>query len=364
MLRTIIEYIKPYDPGLFPEDLMERYGIPRSKIINLGSNENPYPPPSTVLEEISSALREINRYPHPSYTTLKEEIADYVGLDKSYISVGAGASELLDNLCKIFLDPLDKVVVPIPTYTLYILLAILREAQVRFIETEGSNFQIDVNTLIEASKGAKITFIGSPNNPTGIAISLELLEELLDGLEGMLVLDETYHEFSGISAAELVKSYEGLIIIRSMSKYFSLAGLRIGYSISNPKVAEAMEKIRLPFSISRPAIKGAIKALEEKEYFHGIRDKIISERRRLFHELKRFNFLKALPSQANFILLKILRKPFDRSLTEFFAEKGIIVRGLTGLLGLNGEYVRVTVGRPEENSEFIKVCEDLEELVK
>lgn len=364
MLRAVIRYIEPYDPGLFPEDLTEKYGIPASEVINLGSNENPHPPPPTLLEEISSTLKEINRYPHPSYRTLKEKIADYVDLDESYISVGAGASELLDNICKIFLDPLDKVVVPIPTYMLYILLAMLRETQVRFVETEDSDFQIDAETLIEASKDAKMIFMGSPNNPTGTTISSGLLEILLDSIDGIVVLDETYHEFSDVSAIELVETYNNIVIVRSMSKYFSLAGLRIGYSISNSKVAEAIERIRLPFSISRPAIKGALKALEEKEYFHRIRDKILSERDRLFHELRRFSFIKAFPSQANFILIKVLRKPFDRSLTEFFAERGIIVRGLMGLLGLSGEYIRVSVGKPKENSAFIKVCGDIEKLVK
>ncbi|MEM3677079.1 MAG: histidinol-phosphate transaminase [Candidatus Bathyarchaeia archaeon] len=363
MLRSIINFVEPYDPGLFPEDLAEKYGPEVSEIVNLGSNENPYPPPPGVLEEIISALGKINRYPHPSYTALKERLASYVGLDKSYISVGAGASELLDNVCKVFLDPLDRVVVPIPTYTLYILLAMLREAEVHFVETEGSAFQVDLESLLEASRYAKLVFMGSPNNPTGAVVPLDILDKFLGETEGILVLDETYHEFSGISAAKLVEDRSNLIVIRSMSKYFSLAGLRIGYSISNPKVAEALEKIRLPFSISMPAVRGATRALEELEYFREKRERILSERNRLIHELKRFSFLKAYPSHANFVLLKVLEKPFESDLTEFLARKHIIVRGLTGLLGLKGEYVRVTVGRPEENSRFIEACEEMEELL-
>ena len=364
MVRSIIGFVEPYDPGLFPEDLAEGYGLEASEIVNLGSNENPYPPPLPVLEEISSALGEVNRYPHPSYRVLKEGLADYTGFDEGFISVGAGASELLDNVCKLFLDPLDKVVVPVPTYTLYMLLAMLREAELNFIETEDSAFQLDLETLVEASKDAKLTFMGSPNNPTGGVVPQDLLGELLGEVEGIIVLDETYHEFSGSSAAGLVEDHDNLIVIRSMSKYFSLAGLRIGYSISNPKVAEALERIRLPFSISRPAVRGALKALEELEYFRKVRDRILAERDRLLREMGRFSFLKAYPSQANFILLKVLRKPSDASLTELLAEKRIIVRGLEGLPGLRGEYVRVTVGRPEENSRFIAACEEIEDCLR
>ncbi|MGC8961340.1 MAG: histidinol-phosphate transaminase [Candidatus Bathyarchaeia archaeon] len=363
MWRSIINFVEPYDPGLFPEDLEEEYGLEASDVVNLGSNENPYPPPPGVLEEIISALRSANRYPHPSYTTLKESLAGYVGLDESYISVGAGASELLDNVCKVFLDPLDKVVVPIPTYTLYILLAMLREAEVHFVETEDSAFQIDPEILIEASRDSKLVFMGSPNNPTGATVPIDLLDKFLGETESILVLDETYSEFSGVSAAELVKDHFNLIVIRSMSKYFSLAGLRIGYSISNPEVAEALDKIRLPFSISLPAVRGAVRALKELEYFREKKERILSERSRLLRDLKRFSFLKAYPSNANFILLKILEKPFKSNITEFFAERRIIVRGLTGLLGLKGEYVRVTVGTSEENSKFIEACKDVEGLL-
>ncbi|MEM2123604.1 MAG: histidinol-phosphate transaminase [Candidatus Bathyarchaeia archaeon] len=365
MLRPVINYVEPYDPGLFPEDLIERYCVKASEIVNLGSNENPYPPPSTVLEEISSALMEVNRYPHPSYRVLKGRLASYVGLDEGYVSVGAGASELLDSVCKAFLDPLDRVVVPIPTYTLYILLAMLREAELRFVDTEDLDFQLDPETLIEAVKDAKLAFIGSPNNPTGATVPLDLLDRLLGEMKGILVLDETYHEFAGISAAGLVEDHGNLIVIRSMSKYFSFAGLRIGYSISRPELAEAFERIRLPFSISRLAVKGALKALEELEYFKETRDRILSERDRLLRELKNFSFLRAYPSHANFILLRVLKKPFERSLTEFLAERGVIVRGLTGLLGLRrGEYIRVTAGKPEENSRFIEVCEEIEGLIQ
>ena len=363
MLRAVIKFIEPYDPGLFPEDLTRIYGIPPSKIVNLGSNENPYPPPPSVLKEIRSSARSANRYPNPSYKTLKRRVADYVGLDESRVTVGAGAAELLDVVCKILLEPLDKVVMPVPTYTLYVLLAMLRDADVKFFETESAGFRVDARALAEASKGAKLVFIGSPNNPTGASMQAGALKKVLESVDGFVVLDETYHEFSGESAAGLVEEHENLIIIRSMSKYFSMAGLRIGYAISSREVAEAIEKVKLPFSVSKPAAEAAVKALGELPYFNKLKEKILVERDRLFKELARFSFVKAYPSQANFILVKVLKRPFERPLTRFFAEKGVIIRDLTGMIGLRGEYARVTVGKRSENAAFLKLCEEVERLV-
>lgn len=362
MLRAVIRFIEPYDPGLFPEDLTRLYGIPPSKIVNLGSNENPYPPPPSVLRAIRRSARSANRYPNPSYKALKERIADYVGLDESRVAVGAGAAELLDVICKIFLEPLDKVVMPVPTYTLYALLAMLRDADVKFFETESAGFRVDAQALAEASRGAKLIFIGSPNNPTGASMPTSSLRKVLESVDGFVVLDETYHEFSGESAASLVEDHENLIIVRSMSKYFSMAGLRVGYAISSREVAEAIEKVKLPFSVSKPAAEAAVKALEELPYFNKLKKRILANRDWLLKGLARFSFVKSYPSQANFILLKVLKRPFEQSLTKFFAERGVIIRDLTGMIGLRGEYARVTVGKRSENAAFLKLCEEVERL--
>jgi histidinol-phosphate aminotransferase len=354
--KNIIGLLEPYDPGLFPIDITERYGIPREKIVNLSSNENPYSPPKSLIRRTARKLMSVNRYPDPSYKELKQSISEYVGLAADCIAVGNGSSDLIDLTCKILLSPLDKVVMPVPTYTLYILSSMMWETNITYVTTEEHDFTLRADELIPFLEAAKLVFLGSPNNPTGLCVSERELAEMLDATDAVIILDEAYCEFSGKTAKGLLQDHDNLIIVRSMSKFFCLAGLRVGYALSNPGIVEDLEKARLPFTINSLAESAAVGALRNLDYFRRIGRLIVSERIRLSKELLEIG-LRPLPSEANFITVGLPQGVDADRFTEELASRGVIVRSLKGFVGLTGEFFRVTVGTREENGVFIEACE-------
>ncbi len=347
MVRNVIRFINPYKAGKSPSDIAAMYGIPEGDVVKLGSNENPYPPSEDVKEAYIRALSGVNRYPHPDYGELKREIAGYTGVDEECISAGNGASEVLRTICDITLEPFDRVIIPVPGYSLYAMLAMVRDARIEFIE--APEYKIDAE-LVESLdvQDAKIVFLCSPNNPTGNIIPGEEIKRIAKKCNGIVVVDEVYAEFTGKSCIELTKKYSNLIVVRSFSKFFGLAGLRVGYAVGNPEIVSAMEKCRLPFNISIAAAMAAIAAINSIDYYMEVRNKIVKERKRLAKELKRIGFF-VYPSEANFILIKS-----DKEICSELEKKGIIVRDVTGFIGLSGFHARITVGLPEENSRLIQ----------
>ncbi|MEM3004797.1 MAG: aminotransferase class I/II-fold pyridoxal phosphate-dependent enzyme, partial [Candidatus Bathyarchaeia archaeon] len=193
-LKNIIGLLEPYDPGLFPADVTGRYGITKEKIVNLSSNENPYPLPKSIIRRTAKELLSVHRYPDPSYKELKQSISEYVGLPADCIAVGNGSSDLIDLTCKILLSPLDKVVMPIPTYTLYILASMIWETSISYVTTEEYDFKVRADKLKPFTEAARLIFLGSPNNPTGIRLSDRDLAEILDATDAVILLDEAYCE--------------------------------------------------------------------------------------------------------------------------------------------------------------------------
>lgn len=359
MFREVLNYIRPYDAGIFPEDLYKKYGISEKNVVNLGSNENPYPPPKSVIKEIVKESSCVNRYPDPSYPELKQKLSEYTGLPIENIAVGSGANEILDSICKITLNPFDKVVIPIPSYSIYILLSMLRDASIEYIETEDQNFEVRAEQVINFGKDVKLIFLNSPNNPTGKSIPREEIIKIIEETSALVVVDEAYYEFSRKTIAEKVNEYNNLVVVRSMSKFFSLAGLRIGYALSNPKITEMIEKVRLAFTISNIAEKAAIKALEKQNWYLKIREKIIAERDFVMREISRTKGFTVIPSDANFLLIKLLAKVNMSAIMEELNKKGIIVRDVTGVPGLKNNYIRITMGKKQENRAVISALREL-----
>lgn len=353
MFKGVLEILQPYEAGKTIEEISERYGV--KDIIKLGSNENPYPPPKSVIEEIARASNFVNRYPDSSYGKLKRKLSEYTNLEVGNISLGSGAGEILDSVCKITLNPLDKVVIPIPTYTMYAFLSMLRDASLEFVETP--NFEVKAGEVIRTAKDAKLIFLCSPNNPTGRTIEREELIKIIEGTNALIVVDEAYYEFCGKTMADKVNEYENLIVVRSMSKFFGLAGLRVGYALSNSKIIEALEKARLPFNISSMAESAAIAALGEITWFERIRKEILEERKFIMHEINKLG-LDVPPSEANFLLVKLPSIDMRKFIEGLYRE-GVIVRNVTGVQGLKGNYLRITIGKKEENRKLISAIRKL-----
>lgn len=341
MIRDVIRILNPYESGKSAEYLKKGFVV-------LCSNENPYPPHPAVIEAIEDELTRINRYPDPDYGELKEAISEYLDVGIENIAVGSGASDVLNNVCIAVLDVMDAVTIPIPSYTMYAILAMLRDASLNFVEYPY--YQIESEDIIDRSRGSKLMFLCSPNNPTGNTI--KDLEDILNDFDGLVVLDEAYAEFSGESAVDLIFDYDNLLIVRTFSKFFGLAGLRIGYAVSgNLELIEGLEKIRLPFCINNIAVRAAVAALENLDYYIRIRDKIVESREKLAKEIEKFELLEVFPSEANFLLIRVKE---NIGLAKKLEKEGVAVRDVTGLMGLKGEHLRITVGRDEENMALVE----------
>jgi len=353
-MRSVLNYLYLYDPGKLPVDLDIRN---KNKIVNLGSNENPYPLPDSVIKEANKAILDITRYPDPYSRILKKSLEEYTGFSTDNISIGNGASEILDNICKITLDPFDSIIIPIPSYTMYIFLAMLRDSSIKFVNTKEPEFKLSAEEVISTAlhKDAKLIFLASPNNPTGKTIPRPDLIKIIENLpKSYIVVDEAYYEFSEKTIADKVLEYDNLIVVRSFSKFFGLAGLRGGYAIANKKIIENLEKAKITFSVNNVLQKVAVKVLEEKEYFNKLKEKIIREKEKLIKEINKIPCFKALNSETNFILAKL---PDNISLKEFndrLLKQGIIIKDITGIPGIENHYIRITIGTPEENRILIE----------
>jgi histidinol-phosphate aminotransferase len=356
MVRGVIHLINPYDPGKFPEDIHKIYDIPESQVISLSSNENPFTPPEDVKKAYEKAFNKVNLYPHPYYRDLKEGISDYTGVDEELIAVGNGAGELLKMICEVNLEAFDPVVIPIPGYTLYAIFAMLMDASIRFIEFP--RYEIKGEEVLKEE--GKLVFLCSPNNPTGNLVSKNELEKILKDCDGLVVVDEAYAEFSKTSHLNLLKKYDNLVIVRSFSKFFSLAGLRVGYALGNEETIRAIERVRLPFNISYVSAIVAKACLENLEYFKSKRDEIVRERERVSRELSKFEGVEVYNSDANFILVRVTGdKEFENKFLRFLEGRGIIIRNVTGLLGLDGLHFRITIGKKEQNDAFLRAFEEI-----
>ncbi len=332
--------VPPYDAG--PR--------PGPKDVRLDHNENPHPPPPAVLEAFSAAARGVNRYPDPEHRRLKEALSEYAGLPAECISAGAGASGVLDTLCALVLEPLEPAAIPVPSYGMYGFLAMLRGASPRYVES-GPGFRVEPDRVAEAAKGARALFLCSPNNPTGAVVPEEDLIEMAGATGALVVVDEAYFEFSGKTIAPRVREFKNLVVVRSLSKFFGLAGLRVGYALAHPEVAGALERARLPFNLSGVAQAAAVAALGQREFFQRRCRQTVRERERLRQGLARLPEIEAFPSEANFLLVRAR----DTELAGKLAGRNILVRDLAGVVGLGPGFLRVTVGRGEENARFLGV---------
>lgn len=335
-MRSVVRIINPYDAGVFPE----------GDVIFLNSNENPYEPSEDVKRAYIESISRINRYPDANYPMLKKAISEYLGVEVENLALGCGSSELISRVCDIIVEGLDKVAIPMPSYSLYLTYAMLRDASLLLPVYDRYNITPEI---FEEEK-PKLSIICSPNNPTGNTVERRVAEKIAENSEYVLI-DEAYVEFADRSLIDLVWEFDNVIILRSFSKFFGLAGLRIGYAIARKEIAEALEKVRLPFAIPTPGVASAVSAIRSLDYYLEVRKKIVEERERVSKELVRLGF-EVYPSEANFILFKA-----DRELFEELLRQGIVVRNLNNLIGLEGNFIRMTIGKREENDRVLKLLE-------
>jgi histidinol-phosphate aminotransferase len=336
------------------------YRVPQDQtVIKLNQNESPFDIPMALKSRILERLREKawNRYPVARNVSLLEALAAYTGHEVDGIVLGNGSNELIQAVFSAACNAGDRAVMVTPGFAVYPRVAAVLGVQAVEVPLLPS-FDFDVPALITAVKDARLVIIASPNVPTGISITPEALERIAASTHGLFVVDEAYFEFSGSTAIQSLAQHGSMVIIRTLSKACCLAGARLGYALTSPSLAQGLEKAKLPFSVGIfQQVSGEI-LVRDRIFIGNAVKQVIAERDTLFNELKTIPDITPIPSQANFILMKIAKQNAYQVFTTLY-EQGILVRYFdTPALRST---LRVTIGTSGENQRFVKALRSIME---
>ena len=343
-LRDDLSSLSPYGAPQLPADAV------------MNTNENPYAPSKELAQAISQRVAEVatslNRYPDRDVTKLRNKLADFINslsktkLTSESIWVANGSNEIIQSLFLAFGK--SSALGFTPSYSMHPLIA--KVCQVTWnAGTRNSDFSLDIDSALEQIKVAQpaLTFITTPNNPTGESITIEEIEKLAKSVPGLLVVDEAYAEFSDeVSAVTLIEKYPQIVVIRTMSKAFAFAGARVGYLVANPSVISALFLVRLPYHLSALTQAAAEVALDFQGELLGTVAQLRSAREKMAIDLADLG-LTVLPSNSNFLLFTGFT-PTSEDLWRRLLDRGVLIRDV-GLLG----HLRVTIGNEAENKKFI-----------
>ncbi len=348
--RNSILAIKPYVGGKPIADVKRELGL--KSVIKLASNENPYPPSKKVLAAIKKASAAINRYPDGNCFELRQALAARLKVSPEQLIFGNGSDEIIVMAVKAFVRENDEVVIAKPSFLIYDLASRIAGARVR--EVPLQNFRYDLEGMKAAvNKRTKIVFIGNPDNPAGTYVTRVQLDIFLKGLsrDVLIFIDEAYFEYvrakdypDGIA---LLAKHPNVIVTRTFSKMYGLAGLRVGYGIASPALIDILNRVREPFNVNSLAQAAAVAALKDRTYYTKIAGDIEVQRQFLYRALSSMG-IEYVESFTNFILV---RTGVDGT-AQALLNKGVIVRDM-GAWGLKG-YIRVSLGTAAENKRFIK----------
>lgn len=349
MVRACYKGATGYSYAKSAEDVAREYGIDR--VARLASNENPYPPSPGAIEAAGRALKTVNRYPDVRASAFTEALRSYHG-DYRF-ATGAGMDGVIETVIRTLIEPGETVVVSTPTFSFYGLATTGCGAEVKNVPRR-EDFSVDTSAFIEASQGVKLAFLCSPNNPTGNSVPPDAVEEILEGIDGILFLDNAYIEFSDIDYRPLMRRYENLILGRTMSKIFALAGLRVGYAFIPEWFEPFYRRAATPFALNAVSLAAATGALADPDRVRELRDHARHWRERFSEEVPH----KVLPSDANFVMIDVSPLTGDEAM-ERLAARGVLVRSCTSFPGLGDNYIRVSIGEDWENERFIEAIRDL-----
>ncbi|GAC1350542.1 MAG: histidinol-phosphate transaminase [Ktedonobacteraceae bacterium] len=349
-VRPELDRMAEYVPGESPEAFSLRTGISTDGLIKLNSNESPYGPAPSVLHALQNHTW-YNNYPDTNSTALRAALSAYTGLPERYIMLGHGSMELISLLWHIFLAVGDNIICCPPTFSLYTSVTTLCGAYVLEVP-RTPDYEVDVDAVLAAlTPETKMIILCSPNNPTGNPIAEADVLALLE-TGRIVVVDEAYVEFSDQprGLAHLVPEYRNLIVLRTFSKWAGLAGLRIGYGLFPEWIAGYMHRAQCPFEVNVAGHIAAIETLNELDYVLGNVRKIVEERDRLYQLLARQAYLEPVPSQGNFILVRVSEEVSLQQVRNTVESHGILLRYFNHPYLSN--FLRVTVGLPEHTDKL------------
>lgn len=334
--RTVVGMGRPWYPG------------PDPGFLRMDANTNLVgrnPAIERALARLSSY--DLNQYPSCLSDELRAALAREHGLEADEVLVGDGSDEVLDVVCKTFVNPGDVVACPTPSFVMYAFFGKLHFAQVAEVELRRPGWALDVSRLLSAR--AKVTFVASPNNPTGNAAPEADLEELVRESRGIVVVDEAYADFCGQDFTGKVRKYQNLIVSRTFSKSYGLAGLRVGYGVGDKALMEKLYAAKTPLTLNMLSEAVALEALADKKFRDETVALIRKERERLAAAVAPLGF-RAEKTDANFMIVDLGRP--SGPARAFLKGKGILTREMGDFKGLEN-FIRVTVGRPEHNDRLV-----------
>lgn len=332
-LRNLLkeaEALSRYDVGLTAEALAGRLGVDPSSILKLNSNENLFIPLEFLRNLLMEVVEELDPrfYPRDEFAELQGALAGYLGVNPERIVLGAGSDQLIELLVHAFLKRGETVLSISPTFSIYERVVRAMGADYEAVPLK-EDFSLDVGGMLNsADEGTRITFICSPNNPTANQFSYEAVKSIVEGFRGLIVLDETYAEFAKYSAIDLTEKHENLVVLRTFSKVFGIAGLRLGYAVSSPEVASTLrERYQMPYAVSSIALRMGVKLLERIDAIRRSITRLKEERASLIRGLNRIERVQAFNSETNFVLMNLQGMSSD-DVYERLLDHGVIVRNI------------------------------------
>lgn len=331
-----------------------------SRFIDFSSNVNPLGFPPSVTKIIQKNQSLLSVYPDPDSSKLRDDLQKYTNIKKTQITVGNGATEIIYNFCKIFLHN-SNVLIPIPTFSEYEAASRLSGARISFFKT--MNLNKNISELQDFITKTKCIFVCNPNNPTGVLISKKNLLKILEAAynkSAFMFLDECFIELvpdSNESLVHYLKEFDNLFILRSLTKSFGLAGLRIGYGLGNKKVIDVLQRIKIPWNVNGLAQRAASEALSNVSHLTKTRKLIKKELWFLKVSISKINGFTCYESSTNFILIK--SKMNAKKIQEKLIEKKILIRDCSNFRGLGNKFIRVAVRTHKENVKLVRALEDI-----
>ncbi|NIM14514.1 MAG: histidinol-phosphate transaminase [Candidatus Aminicenantes bacterium] len=361
---NVLELI-PYKPGKPVEELRREHRLER--IVKLASNENPFPVPQNVVDAVNREISHFNFYPENDSYYLRHRIAEYNGIDAENVIVGAGSVQLIRMIVSTFLKPGETVLTSQKTFLMYRISATEAGGKSAFIEAPmGRDYMYDMDALYDlVDDKTKIIFIANPNNPTGTMVPRQVMMDFITKIpdDKIIVLDNAYQEYvhhpeDYPDAKEEALNRKNLIVLRTFSKIYALAGLRVGYAVANDEVLAYLNRLKPPFNVTRAAQAAALASLENEDFKRWSASLNVENKAKLYQQLKEMG-MEVIPSETNFLCF--FPGVDTVELNQRLLKEGIIIRPLHAFGVPEG--IRVTVGFEEDNDFFIeKLTKVLEEM--
>lgn len=352
--RKELEDLQPYKPGKPIEDVQREFGL--DKVIKLASNENPLGYSKKVKEVLANSLDDLAIYPDGNATALKEALAEKFNVDVKQLIIPSGSDEMIDLISKAYISPGDEVITADITFPRYVATTKMMGGVPVIVPLKDFTFYLE-GILSKITDKTKLIWICNPNNPTGTMVSKEELTKFFNQVpENVLVAyDEAYREFVTredypMNSIGFVKEYPNVLVMRTFSKAYGLAGLRVAYTVAHESIVETINKVRGPFNVNSLAQKAAIAALEDQDFIKEIYDLNVEGKNYLYEEFEKLGF-QFPKSETNHIYVNV-----EKDAQEVFTElqkKGVIIRPM------GGTWIRVSIGTMEENKIFIEKLKEV-----